>query len=418
MSTPQPLSALAPPTAAATGTDTRRPAAPRAPAPLSSASHSLVLFATYAGLIAILLPIQVAAIDAAEQDLQPRHRDDDLVRLHAVRPADRRRVQRPHALAPRPPRAVDDHRRGRRRASSWSASASLSSILWITVFWVIIQVALNALQGPLTRDHRPTASRAAKRGMRQRDDRPRHACSACTVGIIVAGSSRANVGLGYTVFGAAVLVVTAAVRRWSTGTARARNAVRPPFSWRAFFAGFWINPTQEPRLRLGVRGALPVHPRLLRRHDVPAVHPHRLHRPAARPRRSGAVGAPQRSRRSSPRSSRSRSPAGGATSSAVARSSSTPHPCSWWSASPMPLLMPTMTGMLIMSVINGFGFGLYMAMRHRPHDRGAARRRRRGGQGPRHPQRRHQHPAGAEPGDRRRHHRLARRLPGAVRLRA
>ena len=29
---------------------------------------------------------------------------------------------------------------------------SLSSIVWITVFWVVIQVALNALQGPLTGD--------------------------------------------------------------------------------------------------------------------------------------------------------------------------------------------------------------------------------------------------------------------------
>ena len=82
-----------------------------------------------------------------------------------------------------------------------------------------------------------------------------------------------------------------------------------------------------------------------------------------------------------------------------------------------PLFMPTVTGMLIMSAINGFGFGLYMACDTAlmtevlPGD-GVGRR-----QGPRHPERRHQHPAGAQPGDRRRPHRLARRLPRALRLR-
>ena len=55
------------------------------------------------------------------------------------------------------------------------------------------------------------------------------------------------------------------------------------------------------------------------------------------------------------------SPAGGATASAAARSSSTRRRAVMVAGLVLPLLMPSVTGMLIMAVINGFGFGLYMA---------------------------------------------------------
>ena len=54
----------------------------------------------------------------------------------------------------------------------------------------------------------------------------------------------ADLGLGYSVFGVAVLVVTLGFvllnRDFSS-----KNAHRP-WSWKAFFSGFWIYPRKHP----------------------------------------------------------------------------------------------------------------------------------------------------------------------------
>ncbi|MGO7983427.1 hypothetical protein ACC691_36880, partial [Rhizobium johnstonii] len=64
-------------------------------------------------------------------------------------------------------------------------------------------------------------------------------------GTVVAGQLAANYGLGYTVFGVAVLLVTLAFvlfnRDFST-----KNMAVEPWSWKAFFSGFWINPQKNP----------------------------------------------------------------------------------------------------------------------------------------------------------------------------
>ena len=291
---------------------------------------SFVLFATYCGPHLAAAAQPGARDRRGEQGLEPRDRHHGVVHLHALRPADRRRVQRPHPLAARPPGTVDDHRRRRRRDLPRRASGSLSSILWITVFWVVIQVSLNALQGPLTaivpdrfpRQRRGVASAMVGIGT----------MVGGTVGVVVASSSRQprprlhGLRRGRARRHARCFVVLQP-RLLAARTPRSR-----PWSWKEFLAGFWINPRKQPRLRVGLRRPVPVHPRLLRDRRLPAVHPHRLHRPAGRrgerddrppePRRHGHDARVHRHRAG-----------GGATSSAAARSSSTPPPCSWSSAS-------------------------------------------------------------------------------------
>ena len=181
-----------------------------------------------------------------------------------------------------------------------------------------------------------------------------------TLGIMLAGALAANLGVGYSAFGIAVIVVTVLFvlinRDWSS-----KEAVVAGVELAEVLRRILDQPPQEPRLRVGVRGAVPAHPRLLRRHRVPAVHPHRLHRHPSSPRRR----AP-----SSPLTLAAFVP----TLIAIALSG-------WWSDKigrrkvfiyaasaimvaglAVPIIMPDMTGMIIMSVINGIGFGLYMSV--------------------------------------------------------
>lgn len=111
--------------------------------------NSLMLFATYAGLIAILLPIQIATIDegAKEANLAIVTTVSFVFTLFAQPIAG----------------ALSDRTRSRfgRRAPWMLAGAvvgaiflfgigSLHEVLWITFFWTVIQVALNFVQAPLT----------------------------------------------------------------------------------------------------------------------------------------------------------------------------------------------------------------------------------------------------------------------------
>lgn len=208
----------------------------------SLAITSLVLFATYSGLIAILLPNQVYEID-------PKQKVANLAIVTTTSFV--------FTLFAQPiVGAFSDRTRSRMgRRAPWMVIGtavaavfliglgSLQSILWITVFWVIIQVSLNAMQGPLSAIT-PDRFRRNKRG----------AASAMigigtmaggTIGVIVASQLAAHVGVAYSIFGIVVLVVTLAFvllnRDYSS-----KNLDLPPFSWRRFVSGFWINPRKHP----------------------------------------------------------------------------------------------------------------------------------------------------------------------------
>ncbi|PIJ03020.1 MFS transporter, partial [Leucobacter sp. OLES1] len=112
-------------------------------------ASSLTLFATYGGLIAILLPTQIALLDERNK----------VANLAVVTT-----VSFVFTLFAQPiAGALSDRTRSRYgRRIPWMVLGalvggvlllglgSLTDLFWITVFWVVIQVALNFLQAPLT----------------------------------------------------------------------------------------------------------------------------------------------------------------------------------------------------------------------------------------------------------------------------
>lgn len=317
---------------------------------------SLTLFATYGGLIAILLPSQVLLIDEANK----------VGNLALVTT-----ISFVFTLFAQPVvGALSDRTRSRfgRRVPWMVVGAivggiflfglgSLSDILWITVFWVIIQVALNFFQAPLTAitaDRFPRAKRGGASAMIGLGTQ-----LGMTVGIMLAGAFAARIGIGYAAFGGAVIVAAvlfALVNRdWSS-----KDAAVDTFRWGAFFKGFWIAPRRHPDFAWAFAARFLL---ILGYFVVTSYQLYML---------TDYIGLPL-------------TEAQGAvvtltlvafipTLIAIALSG-------WWSdrvgrrkvfiyaasvvmvvGLAMPLLQPNMTGMILMSIINGVGFGLYMSV--------------------------------------------------------
>ena len=351
--------------AAPTGVIRTEPPAPGEPAASPPATRrllpsllvaSLTLFATYGGLIAILLPVQVALLDEANK----------VANLAIVTTTSFVFTLFAQPLAG----AFSDRTRSRfgRRAPWMVVGAivggiflfglgSLTDILWITVFWVIIQVSLNFLQAPLTTitaDRFPRSKRGGASAMIGLGTQ-----LGMTVGVMLAGGFAGQVGIGYSAFGAAVIVVTILFvivnRDWSS-----THAAVEPFRWGAFFVGFWINPRRHPDFFWAFTA------RFLLILGYFVVSTYQLYI------LTDYIGL-------------SLADATGAvitltlvafvpTLAAIALSG-------WWSdrvgrrkvfiyaatlvmvvGLAMPLIMPNMTGMITMAVINGVGFGLYMSV--------------------------------------------------------
>ncbi|WP_237762417.1 MFS transporter [Arthrobacter sp. ERGS1:01] len=316
---------------------------------------SVFLFATYSALTGILLPVQVALISNA----------DKVANLAIVTT-----VSFIFTLFAQPiVGAFSDRTRSRlgRRApwmligSSIAAIALLGlggmrNVLWITVFWVIIQVALNAFQGPLSaivpdrfpRSKRGAASAMVGMGM----------MIGAAVGVVAAGQFAGNVGIGYTVFGVGVLVVTVLFVLFNRDKSSAGLVVEP-FNWKQFAAGFWINPKENPDFAWAFAARFFF---ILGYFVISAYNLYILTDYIHLTLADAAVKA-----------------------GLLAMIGIIPTVISivlagFWSDKlgrrkifiyaatvvmvvglAMPLLMPNFTGMLLMSAINGFGFGLYMA---------------------------------------------------------
>jgi MFS family permease len=321
----------------------------------SLAITSLVLFATYSGLVAVLLPNQVAAID-------PEQKVANLAIVSTVsfvftlfaQPivgafSDRTRSR----LGRRAPWMIIGAAAG---AIFLMGLGGLGSIVWIAIFWVIIQVSLNALQGPLSAivpDRFPRSRRGVASAMVGVGT-----MAGGTIGVLVAGNLAGNVGVGYTAFGIGVLVVTLLFvllnRDFST-----KDAPRTPFSWKQFMSGFWIDPRQNPDFAWAFAARFFF---ILGYFVVFAFQLFILTDYIGMPiaEANGTIGLLSLA---------------GLVTTIVAVSLG-----GWWSdrigkrkvfiytASAFmvaglvfPLIMPNLTGMLIMSAVNGFGFGLYMA---------------------------------------------------------
>ncbi|MFE6964713.1 MFS transporter [Agromyces sp. NPDC057679] len=357
---PDPTTELAP-TGAISATEPVPGDPPQSPPPTKRTlpgilGVALALFATYAGLIAILLPIQVALIDEANK----------VANLAIIMT-----TSFVFTLFAQPiVGAISDRTRSRfGRRAPWMVGGALiggvllfgmgflDSILWLTVFWVLIQVSLNALQGPLSaitpdrfpRDRRGVASAMFGLGMQ----------IGATLGIILAGQFATNFGVGYSVFGVIVIVVTVAYvvidRDWSS-----KEATVAPWSWKQFFGGFWINPKQHPDFAWAFSARF----LFMLGYFVVSAYGLYILTDYIGMELTEAAGA------------QVTLTLAGLVPTLVAVAIS-----GWWSdrigrrkvfiyassaimvaSLAFPLIMPNMTGMLIMNIIIGFGFGFYMSV--------------------------------------------------------
>jgi len=202
----------------------------------------LVLFATYAGVIAILLPAQIEALDSANKaaNFALVTSISSLATLFA-QPivgafSDRTRSK----LGRRSPYIVIGAAVG---GLLLVGLQGLTSIAWITVCWVLIQVSLNALQGPVSTivadrfevEHRATASAFLGVGT----------SVGATLGIILAGNLVSRIGLGYDIFGVAIILVAVAFVLINRDYSSADLKVEP-IDWAKFAKSFWVSPRKHP----------------------------------------------------------------------------------------------------------------------------------------------------------------------------
>jgi len=316
---------------------------------------SVLLFATYAALTGILLPIQVARISEA----------DKIGNLALVTT-----VSFIFTLFPQPiVGAFSDRTRFRMgRRAPWMVIGAaiamifllglggLKNILLITLFWVVIQVSLNALQGPLSAivpDRFPRSKRGAASAMMGLG-----MMVGATVGVVSAGQFASNIGVGYSAFGIGVLLVTVLFVLLNRDSSSLPMVVEP-FSWKEFAAGFWIKPKDNPDFAWAFAARFFF---ILGYFVIAAYNLYILTDYIGMSLTDAAVNAGLISMVGLVPTIISIVVAG-FWSDKIGRRKIFIYAATLFMVVglSMPLFMPTLTGMMIMGAINGFGFGLYMA---------------------------------------------------------
>jgi MFS family permease len=201
-----------------------------------------LLLSLYCGVLSVLLPNQIEALDHA-------HKAGDLAVVFAITSVFST-ITTPVAGA------LSDRTRGRfGRRTPWIVLGSVigaaclitvsqMTALWaITLFWVGATIALNSMQAAITtivadrfhEEQRGVASGFVGAGM----------TAGCTVGIIVAGLIAPNLTAAYVLFAVAVAVACVAFvlinrePRFTGGPAE-------PFRPLEFLRGFWVSPRKHP----------------------------------------------------------------------------------------------------------------------------------------------------------------------------
>lgn len=317
---------------------------------------ALTMFGTYGAVMGIFLPLQIATIDEPNKIA-------NFALISSVSFA--------FTLFAQPiVGAISDRTRTRfGRRAPWMVGGALiggvlmlgmgylNSIAWLAIFWVIIQVSLNAIQGPLsaiTPDRFPRDKRGAASAMFGIGTQ-----LGGTLGVMIAGQFAENLGIGYSIFGVAIIVFTVGFvfvdRDWSS-----KHATVPAWDWKTFLAGFWVNPKRYPDFAWAFSARF----LLMLGYFVVAAFGMYILTDYIHMSLTEATGAiVTLTLISFP-----------PTLLAIAVSG-------WWSdkvgrrkvfiyaasaimalALVMPLIMPDMTGMILLNVISGFGFGLYMSV--------------------------------------------------------
>jgi MFS family permease len=202
----------------------------------------LFLFATYAGVIAIILPQQVSLID-------PTRTVENLAIITSASAA--------ATLFAQPiVGALSDRTRSRLgRRSPWILFGGIGggiitiamqfshTVFWIALLWVVAQVLLNAFQGPVSAtiadrvDEKGRATASAFTGV--------GTALGATLGVIVAGHVLAHLGIAYSLFGALVIIASVLFVLINPDRTAAPADIAP-FRWGAFFKGFWVSPRKHP----------------------------------------------------------------------------------------------------------------------------------------------------------------------------
>ena len=213
---------------------------------------NLVLFASYGGVIAVLLPQQLA-------ELTPANKVGNFAMVTAISSIVTIFVQPIVG-------ALSDRTRSRLgRRSPWVVFGGIGGglcvialqfspgVFALTVIWVLAQVLLNAWQGPMSSivadrieaTSRATASAFASVGV----------SVGAAAGVILAGRLLMHLGLAYLVFGLGVMVVSVLFVVINPDRST-KQPERTTFSRRAFATSFWVSPRKHPDYAWAFAGRL------------------------------------------------------------------------------------------------------------------------------------------------------------------
>jgi MFS family permease len=209
---------------------------------LSLMINFFVLMALYSGVLGVLLPNQIARLD-------PGDKASNLALLFAI-------TSIFSTLTTPIAGALSDRTRSRwGRRAPWIAigalagSACLVAVPWagdfwsLLLVWVLAAIAYNVVQPAMTTliadrfaaEARGGVSGVVGAGM----------TAGLTAGTVMAGYLAATAALAYALFAGAIALSCLAfvlINREPSSVA----LPRAPFSWRAFLAGFWIDPRRHP----------------------------------------------------------------------------------------------------------------------------------------------------------------------------
>lgn len=210
----------------------------------------LALFMTYAALVSVILPQQMRLLDA----------DNAVGNLAIVTSVSAFATMFVQPIVG----AFSDRTRSRLgRRAPWIIVGAIgggictiliqfgNSVFMIGLFWVLIQVLLNAFQGPLSAiisdriesEDRGLASGITGAGM----------SIGGTLGTIIAGQLLSQIGVAYTFYGVLIIVIAILFVVLNPDKS-STTETHEKMDWGAFFRGFLINPRKHPDFFWGFLG--------------------------------------------------------------------------------------------------------------------------------------------------------------------